>query len=155
MNPFQITPELVTPIGIAIAAKKAPIHYMILTVNEQVVRLFELKEMTVADAFLAANIRAKQLYGKPGHGLSLTVNGQDIFIPGEHGQPARILVNGEEASTKTLIKSGDRVDLIEGKDGQDSNSNCTRYCRWCIDAICNNSRYDHMRLNQKYSLMVN
>ena len=112
------TPELVTPIGIAIAAKKAPIHYMSITVNDQVIRLFELKEMTVADAFLAGNIRAKQLYGKPGHGISLTVNGQDISIPGEHGQPARILLNGEEASTKSFIKSGDRIELIEGQDGK-------------------------------------
>lgn len=45
------TPELVTPIGIAIAAQKSPIHYMSIKVNEQVVRLFELKEMTVGDAF--------------------------------------------------------------------------------------------------------
>ena len=91
---IMATPELVTPIGIAIAAQKAPVHYMSLTVNNQVVRLFELKEMTVGDAFLAANIRAKQLYGKPGHGLSLTVNGQNVFVPGEHGQAAKILVNG-------------------------------------------------------------
>lgn len=91
---------------------------MSLTVNNQVVRLFELKEMTVADAFLAANIRAKQLYGKPGLGLSVSVNGQDIFIPGGHGQPAEILVNGQQASTKTLIKSGDAIQLIEGQDGQ-------------------------------------
>ncbi len=115
---IPVTPELVTPIGIAIAAKKAPIQYMSLTVNEQVVRLFELKEMTVADAFLAANIRAKQLYGKPGHGLSVTVNGQDIFIPGGHGQPAGIFVNGEPASTKTVVTSGDAITLIEGKDGE-------------------------------------
>lgn len=112
------SPELVTPIGIAIAAKKMPIHYMSLTVNEQVVRLFELKEMTVGDAFLAANIRAKQLYGKPGHGLSIQVNGQDIFIPGEHGHPASIFVNGESATTKTIVKSGDAIQLIEGHDGQ-------------------------------------
>ncbi|QDP99800.1 cell division protein [Lysinibacillus fusiformis] len=112
------SPELVTPIGIAIAAKKMPIQYMSLTVNEQVVRLFELKEMTVGDAFLAANIRAKQLYGKPGHGLSVSVNGQDIFIPGGHGQPAQILVNGQQASTKTIIKTGDAIQLIEGQDGQ-------------------------------------
>ncbi|MEK5232900.1 cell division FtsA domain-containing protein [Lysinibacillus sp. FSL K6-0232] len=115
---IQASPELVTPIGIAIAAKKMPIQYMSLTVNNQVVRLFELKEMTVADAFLAANIRAKQLYGKPGHGLSVHVNGQDIFIPGGHGQPAEILVNGQPATTKTLIKTGDAIQLIEGQDGQ-------------------------------------
>lgn len=115
---IPITPELVTPIGIAIAAKKSPVQYISLTVNEQVVRLFELKEMTVADAFLAANIRAKQLYGKPGHGLSLTVNGQDIFVPGGHGEPAKIFVNGVEATTKTRIKSGDTIQLEEGKNGQ-------------------------------------
>lgn len=115
---IKASPELVTPIGIAIAAKKMPIQYMSLTVNDQVVRLFELKEMTVGDAFLAANIRAKQLYGKPGHGLSVSVNGQDIFIPGGHGQPAQILVNGQVASTKTVVQSGDAIQLIEGQDGQ-------------------------------------
>ena len=114
------TPELVTPIGIAIAAKKAPIQYMSVTVNDQVVRLFELKEMTVADAFLSANIRAKQLYGKPGHGIAITVNNQDIFIPGGHGHPATILVNGEVASTKTTIKSDDVITLEEGKNGHDA-----------------------------------
>lgn len=112
------SPELVTPIGIAIAAKKSPIQYMTLTVNGQVVRLFELKEMTVGDAFLAANIRAKQLYGKPGYGLSIQVNNFDIFIPGKHGTPASILVNGEAATTKTIVKSGDAIELIDGEDGQ-------------------------------------
>lgn len=114
---IPVTPELVTPIGIAIAANRAPVQYMSITVNEQIVRLFELKEMTISDAFLAANIRAKQLYGKPGHALSLTVNGQSIFIPGEHGEPARILLNGVEASTKSPIKNGDQIELIEGTNG--------------------------------------
>lgn len=117
---ISATPELVTPIGIAIAAKKAPIQYMTVTVNDQIVRLFEMKEMTVADAFLAANIRANQLYGKPGHGISITVNQQNVLIPGEHGQPASILVNGEVASTKTLIKNGDGISLIEGRNGKDA-----------------------------------
>lgn len=114
------TPELVTPIGIAIAARKAPIQYMSVTVNEQVVRLFELKEMTVADAFLSANIRAKQLYGKPGEGIAIKVNNQDILIPGGHGHPATILVNGEHASTKTKIKNGDVISLIEGQNGENA-----------------------------------
>lgn len=115
---IPVTPELVTPIGIAIAAKKAPVHYMSVTVNEQVVRLFELKEMTVGDAFLAANIRAKQLYGKPGAALSVTVNNQSIFIPGEHGTPSQIFLNGKEATTKSIISSGDTIQLVMGMDGK-------------------------------------
>lgn len=117
---IPITPELVTPIGIAIAAKKAPVQYMSVTVNEQTVRLFELKEMTIGDAFLAANIRAKQLYGKPGAAISITVNNQSIFIPGEHGTPSEILLNGQAATTKTPIQSGDEIKLVLGENGKDA-----------------------------------
>ncbi|MBM7606812.1 cell division protein FtsA [Lysinibacillus composti] len=117
---IPVTPELVTPIGIAIAAKKAPIQYMSVTVNDQVIRLFEMKEMTVADAFLVANITAKQLYGKPGKGISIHVNGGKIDIPGGHGEATTIYVNGQLASAKSNIQHGDVITLSEGKDGQDA-----------------------------------
>ncbi len=115
---IPISPELVTPIGIAIAAKRAPVQYMSVEVNQQVIRLFELKEMNVGDAFLAANISARKLYGKPGAALSVQVNGRDIHIPGEHGKPAVIQVNGQAANTKTLIKNKDKIELLEGQDGK-------------------------------------
>ena len=117
---IPVTPELVTPIGIAIAAKRAPIQYMSVEVNNQIVRLFELKEMTVGDALLAANISARRLYGKPGAALAVQVNGRDIYIPGEHGKPAIIQLNGQEANTKTIIKSSDKIELLEGHDGKDA-----------------------------------
>lgn len=114
---IPISPELVTPIGIAIAAKKSPIQYMSVKVNEQVVRLFELKEMTVGDALLAANISTRNLYGRPGAALSIQLNNQTIHIPGGHGQAALVKVNGKEANTKTTIKNLDVIELMEGKDG--------------------------------------
>ncbi|WP_255452117.1 Cell division protein [Sporosarcina sp. ANT_H38] len=114
------SPELVTPIGIAIAARRAPIHYMSVSVNDKVLRLFELKEMTVSDALLAANIKARQLYGMPGLGMTVTVNDNDIMIPGEHGIPSTILLNGKKTSTKDSIKNGDAIDLIPGRDGNNA-----------------------------------
>lgn len=114
------SPELVTPIGIAIAAKRAPIHYMSVTVNDKLIRLFELKDLTVADALLAANVKAKQLYGKPGLAMSITVNGIPKLFPGEHGTPAEIFLNGKTASTKSMIHDGDVITLVEGKDGKDA-----------------------------------
>lgn len=116
---IPITPELVTPIGIAIAAKRAPIQYMSVQVNNQIVRLFELKEMTIADALLAANISARKLYGKPGAALSVQVNGQVIHIPGEHGKPAVIQLNGIVANTKSSIQNNDKIELLEGIDGKE------------------------------------
>ncbi len=111
------SPELVTPIGIAIAARRAPIHYMSVFVNDKTIRLFELKEMTVSDALLAANIKARQLYGTPGLGMAVSVNDNAILIPGEHGTPSTILLNGRTASTKDAIANDDRIDLLPGKDG--------------------------------------
>ncbi len=117
---IEASPALVTPIGIAIAAQRAPIHYISLTVNERNVRLFELKELTVGDALLAARISARQLYGKPGLALTIKVDGQWKTIPGEHGSSTTILLNGAEAGTKDSIRNGDVIELLFGKDGQDA-----------------------------------
>lgn len=119
---IEASPALVTPIGIAIAAQRAPIHYISLTVNERNVRLFELKELTVGDALLAARISARQLYGKPGLALTIKVNGQWQTLPGEHGSSTTILLNGTEASTKDSIRSGDVIELQFGRDGQDASA---------------------------------
>lgn len=116
------SPALVTPIGIAIAAKRAPIHYMSVTVNDKTIRLFELKEMTVGDALLAANVKARQLYGKPGLGMTISINGRQITIPGEHGKPSIIYLNGKQASIKDLIKTGDIIHLTAGVDGKDASA---------------------------------
>ena len=74
--------------------------------------------MTVGDALLAANIKARQLYGMPGLGLSIKLNDQDILIPGEHGTQATIHLNGQVTSTKEFIKNGDAIELLPGKDGK-------------------------------------
>ncbi len=114
---ISASPAFVTPIGIAIAAQRAPIHYMTVTVGDKLIRLFELKEMTVGDALLAAGVKARQLYGKPGLALRFTLNGQEITLPGTHGTSAVIYKNGREAGTKDLINNGDIIRLDKGEDG--------------------------------------
>lgn len=114
------SPDLVTPIGIAIAAKRAPIQYMSVNVNGRNVRLFELKEMTIGDALLASNLSAKKLYGKPGHGISISFNGKNLIIPGGHGKPSQILLNGKVSSSKSRVTNHDQIEIIPGEDGHDA-----------------------------------
>lgn len=114
------SPELVTPIGIAIAAKNAPLYYMTVHVNEKPVRLFELKEMTVGDALIASNFSIEQMYGKPGRGMTITFNGKTLAIPGEIGRPSIIHVNGERANLKQTIKNGDMIQIEAGENGSDA-----------------------------------
>ncbi|WP_313799500.1 cell division FtsA domain-containing protein [Cytobacillus sp.] len=111
-------PELVTPIGIAIAAHHSPVQYKTIYVNEQPVRLFEVKKLTVGDCLLAAGIKMNKLYGKPGLALIVTLNGQNITIPGGHGEAPAILRNGHISSLDSEIENGDQLHIEKGMDGQ-------------------------------------
>lgn len=111
-------PELVTPIGIAIAADRTPVHYVTAFVNDVPVRLFEMKKLTVGDCLLASGIKMTKLYGKPGMAMIVTLNGSQFTLPGEHGEPPTLLRNGEACSLKDEIQDGDKIVVTPGADGK-------------------------------------
>ncbi|RXI98575.1 cell division protein FtsA [Anaerobacillus alkaliphilus] len=111
-------PELVTPIGIAIAAKESPVEYVSVRVNEQTIRLFDIKQLTVGDGLIAAGVELSKLYGKPGMAIMVTVNGRLISIPGEHGQPPILERNGEACNLDTPLKEGDAIFVQAGAHGK-------------------------------------
>ena len=111
-------PELVTPIGIAIAAQKSPVQYRTVYVNEQPVRLFEVKKLTVGDCLLASGLKMNKLYGKPGLAMIISLNGQTITIPGEHGEAPTIMQNGIACSLDDPVENGDHLVVIQGKNGK-------------------------------------
>lgn len=110
-------PEFITPIGIAIAAKQNPVHYISVMVNNRSVRLFDMKQLTVGDSLLAAGIEIKKMYGKPGMAYMVTVNNQSVTLPGTHGEPPRIYLNGEVIHVDDQIKHGDELFVEKGADG--------------------------------------
>ncbi|QHE62748.1 cell division protein [Rossellomorea vietnamensis] len=110
-------PELVTPIGIAIAAKQAPVQYVTAYVNDQPVRLFEVKDLTIGDCLLAAGLKLTKWHGTPGNGFFVNVNGQDITLPGGHGEPPLIEKNGHQCALDEKIQNHDRISVQKGKDG--------------------------------------
>ncbi|OIJ18225.1 cell division protein [Anaerobacillus alkalidiazotrophicus] len=113
-------PELVTPIGIAIAAKESPVEYVSIKVNDQIIRLFDIKKLTVGDGLLAAGIELSKLYGKPGMAIMVKVNERLISIPGEHGQPPRLEKNHQSCSLDTPLKDGDTIIAQSGANGKDA-----------------------------------
>jgi cell division protein FtsA len=113
-------PELVTPIGIAIAAHNTPVQYVTVTVNEQPIRLFEVKSLTVGDCLLAAGIKMNKLYGKPGMAKIVSLNNKMITIPGKLGDPPRILKNGQPIVLDDLVKNGDQIFVEKGNDGMET-----------------------------------
>ena len=102
-------PELVTPIGIAIAAQKSPIQYHTVYVNEGPVRLFEVNKLTIGDCLLSAGIKINDLYGRPGLAMIVTLNDQNITLPGEHGEAPIISKNGNPCSFDEPVEDGDHI----------------------------------------------
>ena len=110
-------PDLVTPVGIAIAAKQNPIHYLSVKVNDRTLRLFDAKELTVGDAFVSAGIDVLKQYGKPGLAIVVDVNGSLVTIPGIHGEAPVIYKNGKPSLLSDSIIEGDELTLIKGQNG--------------------------------------
>ncbi|WP_337018352.1 pilus assembly protein PilM [Oceanobacillus massiliensis] len=110
-------PDFVTPIGIAIAAKQNPVHYVSVRVNKKMIRLFEMKQLTIGDCLIQAGIELKKLYGKPGVASIINVNGTEITVPGSFGTAPTIYLNNKEASMDAPIKNRDDISVIAGSPG--------------------------------------
>ncbi|WP_216828970.1 cell division protein FtsA [Alkalihalobacterium elongatum] len=110
-------PELVTPIGIAIAAKENPIEYISISVNDRTIRVFDVKKLTVGDGLLAAGVQISKLYGKPGSAMMIYVNDQLVTIPGTHGEPPKIFKNGQQTTLDALLEANDCITIEKGKNG--------------------------------------
>ena len=110
-------PDFVTPVGIAIAAKQNPVHYISVEVNDRAIRLFDMKSLTVGDSLLSAGIDLSHLYGKPGQAYMITVNGSTIPLKGSFGKRPTLTLNNEQASLETPIRHGDSVQVEQGMDG--------------------------------------
>ncbi|WP_066195039.1 cell division protein FtsA [Gracilibacillus timonensis] len=117
-NDLPVGPDFVTPIGIAIAAKQNPVHYISVMVNNRTIRLFEMKNLTVADGLLTAGLQIKKLYGKPGLAAIIEYNGKQITLPGGFGKPPLIYINDQAANIDDSITNGDKIDIIQGEDGE-------------------------------------
>ncbi|MDZ5712504.1 cell division FtsA domain-containing protein [Jeotgalibacillus haloalkalitolerans] len=115
-----IGPELVTPAGIAIAANQMPINYMPVKVNGHDVRLFEIRELNAGDAVLSAGLSVPKLYGKPGLAKIVKINGTTVTLPGTHGLPPSILINGIKSDFDTAIHANDEIVVEAGENGKES-----------------------------------
>ncbi|SMD10503.1 cell division protein FtsA [Sporomusa malonica] len=111
------TPDAVTPLGILKLAGGRALNFVNITVNERPIRLFNLSRLTVADALLAAGIDIRALRGRPGMGLTITVNGETRFIAGSHGTPGQILQGSQPVQLSTTLNDQDVLVVTLGADG--------------------------------------
>ena len=111
------TPDLVTPLGILKLAGGRTLNFVNVTVNKQPLRLFNIGNLTVADSLLAAGIDARSLHGRPGMGLTITVNGETRFVAGSLGLPGTLEICGQPVKFDHPLQDGDQVTITKGSNG--------------------------------------
>ncbi|MFZ5592279.1 MAG: cell division FtsA domain-containing protein [Bacillota bacterium] len=111
-------PEGVTVLGIArVALSRMGHDFIKITVNGRDYRLLWSRQLTVADALGLIEYDLRSLLAKNGADLVFYVNGERRVVFGELGQPATIVVNGQEASVKTAIRDGDWIEVNPARPG--------------------------------------
>jgi cell division protein FtsA len=115
--PDLCTPDAVTPLGILKLSASRALNFMNVTLNGQSLHLFNLGQLTVADALLAAGIDIRSLHGRPGLGITVNINDQTNFFPGTHGTPSMIELNGQKASLSDHLQEGDMIKVTKGTSG--------------------------------------
>lgn len=115
--PALRSPDSVTPLGILKLASSRTLHFVTVTLNNQPLHLFNLGRLTVADALLAGGIDIRALQGRPGLGLTITVNGHTHFLPGSHGKPGRITINDAAVTFVDPVQEGDVILVEKGETG--------------------------------------
>lgn len=114
-------PESITPLGIAMMAyTKRGQDFMSVTVNGENIRLFNSKNLTVADALILVGYNPDMLLGRTGKGLKFSLNGRQMFVKGELGSAAEIYVNESLASIDTVINAGDSINIKPAYSGKDA-----------------------------------
>ena len=112
------TPDAVTPLGILKLSSSPMLNFINVILNNQSLRLFNLGQLTIADALLAAGIDLRNLRGRPGMGITININDQTKFFPGTHGSPSRIELNNTEVSLTHSLTENDVIKVVKGVDGK-------------------------------------
>lgn len=114
-------PQGVTPLGIAHNSfNKEPIPFVKMNVNGREVAVWNMGEIDVASALLNSGIGLNNIYGKPGMGKTIEVNGVLKLFKGEMGTAPLIKINGKEATLDSPVINGDNIEFEKGRNGRDA-----------------------------------
>lgn len=118
---FLNGPQGITPLGIAYNYFTIPpIPFIKVSVNGRETALWNMGELSVAAALLSSGIALNNIYGKPGMGKTVEINGFVRVIKGSMGTAPLIKVNGETGSLETRLQDGDSIEFTPGRDGEEA-----------------------------------
>jgi cell division protein FtsA len=128
---FLSGPQGVTPLGIAFnSINHPPLPLIKVSVNGQETALWNAGKTNLMQALLSSGITLTNIYGRPGLGKTIEVNGRLKIFKGQMGTAPVIRCNGAEASLETIIGEGDIITFAKGQDGSDAHVTAKDLVNW-------------------------
>ncbi|HPT59505.1 MAG: cell division protein FtsA [Thermotogaceae bacterium] len=114
--------EYITPLGIGYTAlNNTGSVFEHVTVNGEKVQLIGFKgSYTVWEVLVQVGMDIHTLLGKPGKSMVIDVNGEAQILKGKMPVPATVVINGNAATLRDIVKHGDVIEVGEAHDGEDA-----------------------------------
>ncbi|WP_069997990.1 cell division protein FtsA [Cellulosilyticum sp. I15G10I2] len=121
-------PQMITPLGICITSMHSRYNEIITVIlNDRKIELLKAKKLTILDAIVAAGIEHTEIFPKKGKTLMFKLNGERQRLKGENGMPARIFLNGNEATINDILTEEDIIQVEKAKPGTDGQAVISQY----------------------------
>lgn len=111
-------PEYATPLGIALSSGLNLINDSFRVIlNGRAAKLFRSGSFTALNLLMMNGYNLRDMLGRPGANLAITVNGRRKVFYGTTGQPASLLINKKEGKLSEIIHAGDSIDFVPAVQG--------------------------------------
>jgi cell division protein FtsA len=118
---FVNGPNMITPIGICMTSMmKTGMDFINIIVNDEKLKLMNIKELTVMDAAMLKDFSHSNLIARRGEAVNFVLDGKKLRVSGRHGESAKIYVNNEVANLETKIEENDYISIESAKMGDNA-----------------------------------
>lgn len=112
-------PEYATPIGIVISSGLNLINDSFrVTLNNKPAKLFRSGSFTALNLLMMNGYTFRDIMGRPGLNLAVTVNGSRKVFFGTASEPAALFINQKEGKLSDVIHAGDDIEFIPAIQGE-------------------------------------
>ncbi len=112
-------PEYATPLGIVVSSGLNMINDSFrVMLNGRPAKLFRTGSFTALNLLMMNGYTFRDIIGRSGANLTVTVNGRRKVFYGTATQPASLLINQQEGRLSEVIHAGDIIDFVPAVQGQ-------------------------------------
>ena len=114
-------PEYATPLGIAVSSGLNRINDSFrVTLNGRPAKLFRSGTFTALNLLMMNGYNFRDIMGRAGLNLTVTVNGRRKVFYGTASDPASLVINQKEGKLSDVIHAGDFIDFVPAVPGVDA-----------------------------------